>query len=130
MKYLTILLALAALSTSTLAQDDLRDRVERPRAEALIKRIQSALAEEDLSARKEAYLVHRLAYLELHVDMRQALREAMGALAGDATDEQRKAARDSVRDQFAAQLQIVKDQRRELIKKRRANRGDDTSADG
>jgi len=130
MKYLTILLALAALSTSTLAQDDLRDRVERPRAEALIKRIQSALAEEDLSARKEAYLVHRLAYLELHVDMRQALREAMGALAGDATDEQRKAARDSVRDQFAAQLQIVKVQRRELIKKRRANRGDDTSADG
>ncbi len=130
MKYLTILLAFAALSTSTLAQDDLRDRVERPRAEALIKRIQSALAEEDLSARKEAYLVHRLAYLELHVDMRQALREAMGALAGDATDEQRKAARDSVRDQFAAQLQIVKVQRRELIKKRRANRGDDTSADG
>jgi len=130
MKYLTILLALAALSTSTLAQDDLRDRVERPRAEALIKRIQSALAEEDLSARKEAYLVHRLAYLELHVDMRQALREAMGALAGAATDEQRKAARDSVRDQFAAQLQIVKVQRRELIKKRRANRGDDTSADG
>jgi len=130
MKYLTILLAFAALSTSTLAQDDLRDRVERPRAEALIKRIQSALAEEDLSARKEAYLVHRLAYLELHVDMRQALREAMGALAGDATDEQRKAARDSVRDQFAAQLQIVKVQRRELIIKRRANRGDDTSADG
>lgn len=130
MKYLTILLALAALSTSTLAQDDLRDRVERPRAEALIERIKSALEGGEISARKEAYLEHRLAYLELHVEMRQALRDAFGELGGDASDEERMAARESVRDQFADQLQIVKDQRREIAKKRRANRGDDTSADG
>jgi putative component of toxin-antitoxin plasmid stabilization module len=129
MKYLTTLLALAALSTSTLAQDGLRDRVERPRIDAVVERIKSAL-DGDLSERRKAYLEHRLAYLELHVEMRQALRDAFGELGGDASDEERMAARESVRDQFADQLQIVKDQRREIAKKRRANRGDDTSADG
>ena len=95
----------------------------------MIERIKNAL-EGDLSDRKKAYLEHRLAYLELQVDMRQALRDAIGDLAEDATDEERKAARNSVRDQFSDQLKVVKDQRREISKKRRANRGDETSADG
>ncbi len=130
MKYLTILLALAALTTSTFAQDDLRERVDRPRADALIERIKNAL-EGDLSERRKAYLEHRLAYLELHVDMRQALRDAIGELGEDATDEERMAARHDVRDQFSDQLQEIKDARREIArKKRRANRGDDAPADG
>ncbi len=129
MKYLTVLLAIAAISTSAFAQIDRPERPERPRTDALIERIKNAL-EGDLSDRKKAYLEHRLAYLELHVDMRQALRDAIGELGEEATDEERKAARDSVRDQFSDQLQEVKDQRREIAKKRRANRGDDTSADG
>lgn len=129
MKYLTILLALAALSTSTFAQDSLRDRVERPRTDALIERIKNAL-DGDLSDRKKAYLEHRLAYLELHVDMRQALRDAIGDLGEDASDEERKAARDGVREQFSDQLQEIKNARREIAKKRRANRGDDAATDG
>ncbi len=129
MKYLTILLALAALSTSTFAQDNLRDRIERPRTDALIERIKNAL-DGDLSDRKKAYLEHRLAYLELHVDMRQALRDAIVDLGEDATDEERMAARDGVREQFSDQLQEIKDARREIAKKRRANRGDDAATDG
>jgi len=124
MKSLSVLLAIAAISTSAFA------KIERPgRPEKMIERIENAL-EGDLSDRKKAYLEHRLAYLELHVDMRQALRDAIGDLAEDATDEERKAARNSVRDQFSDQLKVVKDQRREISKKRRANRGDETSADG
>lgn len=129
MKYLTLLIALAALSTSAFAQTDLRDRPERPRTDALIERIKGAL-EGDLSDRRKAYLEHRLAYLELHVDMRQALRDAFGDLGQDATDEQRKAARDAVRDQFSDEYQAVKEARRDIAKKRRANRGDDAPADG
>ncbi len=126
MKSLSVLLAIAVISTSAFAQ---KKRPERPRPEAVIERIKNAL-EGDLSDRKKAYLEHRLAYLELQVDMRQALRDAIGDLAEDATDEERKAARNSVRDQFSDQLKVVKDQRREISKKRRANRGDETSADG
>lgn len=129
MKSLSILLAIAAISTSAFAQKERPERPERPRPEAVIERIKNAL-EGDLSDRKKAYLEHRLAYLELHVDMRQTLRDAIGDLAEDATDEERKAARNSVRDQFSDQLKMVKDQRREVSKKRRANRGDETSADG
>jgi len=128
MKYLTLLLALAALSTSTFAQTDLRERV-RDRAGAQIERIKNAL-EGDLSDRKKAYLEHRLAYLELHVDMRQALRLAISDLGADATAEQRMAARVEVRDQFSEELAQIKDARRELAKKRRAHRGDDAPADG
>lgn len=126
MKSLSVLLAIAVISTSAFAQ---KKHPERPRPEAVIERIKNAL-EGDLSDRKKAYLEHRLAYLELQVDMRQALRDAIGDLAEDATDEERKAARNSVRDQFSDQLKVVKDQRREISKKRRANRGDETSADG
>ena len=126
MKSLSVLLAIAVISTSAFAQ---KKHPERPRPEAVIERIKNAL-EGDLSDRKKAYLEHRLAYLELQVDMRQALRDAIGDLAEDATDEERKAARNSVRDQFSDQLKVVKDQRRAISKKRRANRGDETSADG
>lgn len=129
MKSLSVLLAIAVISTSAFAQKKHPERPERPRPEAVIERIKNAL-EGDLSDRKKAYLEHRLAYLELQVDMRQALRDAIGDLAEDATDEERKAARNSVRDQFSDQLKVVKDQRREISKKRRANRGDETSADG
>ena len=129
MKSLSVLLAIAVISTSAFAQKKSPERPERPRPEAVIERIKNAL-EGDLSDRKKAYLEHRLAYLELQVDMRQALRDAIGDLAEDATDEERKAARNSVRDQFSDQLKVVKDQRREISKKRRANRGDETSADG
>ena len=129
MKSLSILLAIAAISTSAFAKRERPERPERPRTEAVIERIKNAL-EGDLSDRKKAYLEHRLAYLELHGDMRQALRDAIGDLAEDATDEERKAARNSVREQFSDQLKSVKDQRREISKKRRANRGDATSADG
>jgi ABC-type transporter MlaC component len=129
MKSLSVLLAIAVISTSAFAQKKRPERPERPRPEAVIERIKNAL-EGDLSDRKKAYLEHRLAYLELQVDMRQALRDAIGDLAEDATDEERKAARNSVRDQFSDQLKVVKDQRREISKKRRANRGDATSADG
>lgn len=129
MKYLTILLALAALSTSTFAQDSLRDRIERPRTDALIERIKNAL-EGDLSDRKKAYLEHRLAYLELHVEMRQALRDAIGDLREDATEQERMDARERVRAAFATQLEEIKDARREIAKKRRANRGDDAATDG
>lgn len=129
MKYLTILLALAAISTSTFAQTDRPERPDSPRTDAVIERIKNAL-EGDLSDRRKAYLEHRLAYLELHVDMRQALRDAIVDLGVDATEEERMAARDAIRDQFADQLQVVKDSRREIAKKRRSNRGDDTPADG
>lgn len=126
MKYLTILLALAAISTSAFAQID---RPERPRTDALIERIKNAL-EGDLSERRKAYLEHRLAYIELHSDIREALRNAIGDLGEDATDEERKAARDSVRDQFSDQLQEIKEARRDAAKKRRTNRGDDAPTDG
>ena len=129
MKFLSVILVIAAISTSAFAKKERPERPERPRAGAVIERIKNAL-EGDLSDRKKAYLEHRLAYLELHVDMRQALRDAIGDLAEDATDEERKAARNSVREQFSDQLKSVKDQRREISKKRRANRGDATSADG
>lgn len=129
MKYLTILLALAALSTSTFAQDDIRDRFERPRTDALIERIKNAL-DGDLSDRKKAYLEHRLAYLELHVDMRQALRDAIVDLGVDATEQERMDAREDVREQFSDRLQEIKDARREIAKKRRANREDDAATDG
>lgn len=129
MKYLTLLLAVAAISTSMFAQTHRPDRPDRPRTDALIERIKNAL-EGDLSDRKKAYLEHRLAYIELHADIREALRSAIGELGEDATDEQRKAARDAVRDQFSDQLQTIKDARRDAVKKRRAKRGDDAPADG
>ena len=129
MKYLTILLALAAISTSALAQTDRPERPDSPRTDALIERIKNAL-EGDLSDRRKAYLEHRLGYIELHSDIREALRSAIGELGEDATDEERKAARDSVRDQFSDQLQAIKEARRDAAKKRRSNRGDDAPADG
>ncbi len=128
MKYLSLLLALAAISTSTFADLNLPER-DRDRAGALIERIKNAL-EGDLSDRKKAYLEHRLAYLELHVDMRQALRVAISELGADATNEQKMAARVEVRDQFAEALAEIKVARRELAKKRRDHRGDDAPTGG
>lgn len=129
MKYLTVILAIAAISTSAFAQIDRPERPDRRGVDALIERIDAAL-EGELTERKRAYLEHRRDYLALHVDMRQALREAFGALREDATEEERRAARDEVRTAFATQLEGIKEARRDIAKRRRANREDDSSSDG
>ncbi len=129
MKYLSVLIAFVIATSASFAQEDLRDGLERPAVDTVIERIKAAL-EGDLSDRRKAYLEHRLAYIELHAEIRAALRVAIADLGEDATRDERKEAHLAIRDQFSDQMHAIKDARRDLVRKRRANRGDDSSADG
>ncbi len=127
MKYLTTLLAFVLTSTATFAVD--RPERHRPRTDAMIERIKAALDRGELSERRQAYLEHRLSYLELHKEIRTAVRDAIADLGDDATRVERKAAMEEVRATFSDQLQDLKDARRDAVKKRRHRRGAD-EADG
>ena len=127
MKYLTVLLAFVLASGAAFAVD--RPERDRNRADAMIERIRAALEGGELSERRQAYLEHRLSYLELHKEIREAVRDAITELGADATREERKAAMESVRATFSEQLDDLKDARRDAVKKRRHLRGAE-EADG
>ena len=123
MKYLTILFAIALSSSATFAVD--RPEHDRPRTDAIIERIRAALEGGELSERRQAYLEHRLSFLELHKEIRTEMRERMAALGEDATREERRAVMEEVRGEFSDQLDDLKDARRDAVKKRRHRRGAD-----
>ena len=128
MKYLSSLLIALIFASGVASAIGDRPERERPRVDAIIDRIQDAL-EGDLSDRRRAYLEHRLAYLELHSDIRAAMREAFAELGQDATKEQRQEAAAAVREQYSDQLQDLKEARRDAMRQRRGNRGDDAGND-
>jgi len=119
-KYLLSLIAFGILSSAAFA------KIERPkmkRQEAMLDRINAALEDrEGLSDKKIAYLEQRRDLLGFQIEMRTALRAALSELADDATKEERKAAARSVREQFAEDLEGIKQKRRQFMKRRRANR--------
>lgn len=119
-KYLLSLFAFGILSSAAFA------KIERPkmnRQEAMLDRINAALEErEGLSDKKIAYLEQRRDLLGFQIEMRIACRAALSELADDATKEERKAALRSVREQFAEDLEGIKQKRRQFMKSRRANR--------
>ena len=89
----------------------------------MIDRINAALEDTTgLSERRIAYLEQRRDLLGVQLEMKTALRAALSELADDATEEERKAAVQSVREQFAEDLEGIKQARREFMKRRRANR--------
>lgn len=124
MKYLTVLLAFVLTSSAAFAELERPER-DRPRTDAIIERIRAALEGGELSERRQAYLEHRLSYLELHKEIRTEMRKAMAELGADATREERKAAMEGVREGFSEQLEDLKDARRDAVKKRRHRRGAD-----
>ena len=119
-KYLLSLIAFGILSSAAFAE------IERPRMKRLdtmIDRINAALEDTTgLSERRIAYLEQRRDLLGVQLEMKTALRAALSELADDATEEERKAAVQSVREQFAEDLEGIKQARREFMKRRRANR--------
>ncbi len=89
----------------------------------MLDRINADLEDrEGLSDKKIAYLEQRRDLLGFQIEMRTALRAAMSELADDATKEERKAAVQSVREQFAEDLEGFKQKRSKFMKRRRANR--------
>jgi hypothetical protein len=120
-KYLLSLIALGVLSSAAFAEID-RPRMKRP--DSMLDRIEAILGDENngLSERKIAYLEQRRDLLDIQLRMRVALREALGTLGKDATDQERREVVQGVRDQFAEDLEGIKQARREAMRLRRANR--------
>ena len=123
-KYLLSIIALGILSSAAFAEFE-RPRIKRDLA-TILERIQGILdddeARSELSDRRIAYLEQRRDLLGVQLEMRTALRAALSELADDATEEERKAALQSVREQFAEDLEGIKQARRDFMKRRRANR--------
>lgn len=123
-KYLLSIIALGILSSAAFAEFE-RPRMKRDLA-TILERIQGILdddeARSELSDRRIAYLEQRRDLLGVQQEMRTALRAALSELADDATEEERKAAVQSVREQFAEDLEGIKQARRDFMKRRRANR--------
>ncbi len=117
-KYILALIALALTSNIALALDG-----ERPRRPSIldrqILRIGELIEAGELSAEREAYLQARLGILSIQRDFRTAVKAAMQELGEEATREERRAAMEGVREQFADQLVVLKDTRRSFIDKRR-----------
>ena len=123
-KYLLSIIALGILSSAAFAEFE-RPRMKRDLA-TILERIQGILdddeARSELSDRRIAYLEQRRDLLGVQLEMRTASRAALSELADDATEEERKAAVQSVREQFAEDLEGIKQARRDFMKRRRANR--------
>ncbi len=136
MKKLLLLLAAFIFSMNyAVAQDDAGDDTERPerperindrRLDKQLERIEAVLEGDisELSERKLAFLESKRDFLNLQIDFRDALRSAISDLGEDATDEQRRAARSDVREQFADQFREFKEARRDKIRERRQARED------
>lgn len=125
-KYLIALVALALTSNIAFALDG-----ERPRRPGIldrqIERIGDLLEDEtvDMSDERRAYLEARLGILGVQRDFREAVKAAMQELGEDATREERRAAMEGVRDDFADKLDVLKDARRSFIDKRRKRHNQD-----
>ncbi len=137
MKKLLLLLAAFTFSVNySVAQDDTGDEpVERPdrperikdrRLDKQLERIEAILDGDtsELSDRKLAFLESKKEFLNLQIDFRDALRSAVSDLGEDATEEERRAARGEVREQFADQFREFKEARRDRIRERRQARED------
>ena len=125
-KYLLALLALALTSNVAFALDG-----ERPRRPGIldrqIERIGNILEDEtvDMSDERRAYLSARLDILLVQQEFREAVKAAMQELGEDATREQRRAAMEGVREDFADKLDVLKDKRRAFMDKRRKRQAEE-----
>lgn len=89
-----------------------------------LDRISNFLEEkgDEIGEGKKAALEHRASVLDLQIQVREAVREAVGELEEGATREEVKEAVHAVRVQFKDQFQSLKEERRSLREERRANR--------
>ena len=117
-KYLIALVTLALTSNFAFALDG-----ERPDRKSLLERqidrISSLIESGELTQERADYLNARLEVLNLQKDFRDAVKAAMQELGEEATREERRAAMEGVREDFAEQLDTLKDARRAFFDKRR-----------
>ncbi len=79
-----------------------------------LDRVQAVLgdAECDLTGQRRAFLERRAEVLELQLEVRAALDDAVAELGEDATLEEIQAARQAVREQYRDQFAAMKEERR------------------
>lgn len=120
-KLITILLA--ATMVGSLANAATSFRGNRG-LDKQLERIEAALGntERDMSEQKRAFLERRQEVLQLQLEVRDALRTAVSDLGEDATEEEIKAARHAVREQYKEQFTAMKEERRAERDERRAAR--------
>lgn len=119
-KLVTLVIAAAAIgSIASAATITSKRGIEKQ-----LTRIEAVLGdtERGLSEQKRAFLQDRQEVLQLQLQVRETMRAAVADLGDAATEEQIKAARQAVREQYKEQFAAIKEQRRAEHKERKSAR--------
>ncbi|MEM9160039.1 MAG: hypothetical protein AAGB46_13420 [Verrucomicrobiota bacterium] len=122
MKKLVLLVIAFAISGSFAFGQERERRL--PDIDKQLERIENALADEDISDRKKAFLEDKKELLTLQQSFRDAVRAAVEDLGEEATVDDIRAAKRGVREDFADDFRAYKESRREAARERREARRD------